>query len=138
MPATNSSREKSKIRKLDVQWGKAASAPASPHRTEDVVAFYAPKGTLVWPGAPPHHGTAAIRAAWDEAFAQFDGLKLKFTAERVDFSKSGDMASDFGRVDFGYNDPEKGRVEMKAKYVVVWIKIKGQWKVLYDSWNANS
>jgi len=63
-------------------------------------------------------------------------LTLKFTAERIDIAHSADLATDFGKVSFGYDTP-KGRVMNIGKYVVVWKKVNGVWKVLYDSYNMN-
>lgn len=121
------------IRRLDGVWGDLASK----QDLEAVVALYASDASLVWPDEPAHHGTAAIREAFTGMFKEFKGLTLKFTPERIDISDSGDLASDFGVVSLGF-DGEQGRVEMTAKYLVVWKQVNGAWKVLYDSWNSNS
>jgi uncharacterized protein (TIGR02246 family) len=132
MPTAKHSADEKAIRKLDVEWGDAACKKD----LETVVACYARDGSVVWPGAPAAHGTANIRAAWKGIFKEFKGLTLKFTPERIDISHDGDMAVDFGKVAFGHDTP-KGRVEESAKYVVVWKKVRGAWKVLYDSYNMN-
>jgi ketosteroid isomerase-like protein len=124
--------DEKKIRQLDAAWGDAACKK----ELEAVVAFYAPNGSLVWPGAPAAHGTAKIRAAWSELL-KISGLALRFTPERIDIAQYADIAVDFGRVDFQH-DAAKGRVEEISKYVVVWKKIDGTWKVLYDCYNANT
>jgi ketosteroid isomerase-like protein len=120
------------IRKLDVEWGNTACKGD----LDAVVAFYAPDGSVVWPDAPAAHGSAKVRAAWRKVFAQYKGLTLKFTAERIDVAHDADMATDFGKVSFGYDTP-KGHVVNIGKYVVVWRKVAGVWKVLYDSYNMN-
>ncbi|GAC1556002.1 MAG: hypothetical protein NVS2B5_17170 [Beijerinckiaceae bacterium] len=127
----HSSDEKT-IRKLDAAWGDAACKKD----LEAVAAFYAPNASLVWPGAPAAHGTAKIRAAWTELL-KIPGLTLRFTPERIDIARDADIAVDFGRVDFKH-DTEKGQVEEISKYVVVWKKMNGTWKVLYDCYNANT
>ena len=118
------------IRDLDAQWGAAASRSD----VAAVVPFYAHDGSLVWPDQPAVHGTDAIRAAWEEMVKEFPGLSLNFTPERI--VVSGDLASDFGRVDLGF-DQGSQRTTMSAKYLVVWRREGGTWKVLYDSWNSN-
>ena len=118
------------IRDLDAQWGAAASRSD----VAAVVPLYAHDGSLVWPDQPAVHGTDAIRAAWEEMVKEFPGLSLSFTPERI--VVSGDLASDFGRVDLGFDQGSK-RTTMSAKYLVVWRREGGTWKVLYDSWNSN-
>lgn len=133
MSAKKHSADEKAIRKLDVEWGEAACKKD----LDAVVAFYAPDGSLVWPGAPAAHGTAKIRAAWDEMFREYKGLTLRFTPERIDVALDADLASDFGKVELGH-DTGKGHVKATAKYVVVWKKVDGAWKVLYDCYNMNA
>ena len=120
------------IRALDVEWGEAATAKD----LEGVVAFYAPDGSLVWPGAPAAHGTAAIRGCWKTLMETTPGLALRFDAERIVVSGDGTLASDFGKVSFGH-EVDGAPVTDIGKYVVVWRKERGAWKVLYDSYNMN-
>jgi len=129
----NATDDEQAIRDLDAQWGAAASRGD----VDAVVALYAPDGSLVWPGEPAVHGTAAIRDAWHKMVKDYPKLSLRFTAERVVVSAGGDLASDFGRVDLGFDAPT-GRTAMSAKYLVVWRREGGAWKVLYDSWNTDS
>lgn len=125
--------DEAEIRRLDEEWGKAAT-----HKKLDaVVAFYAQDGSLVWPGEPAVHGTADIRASWKKMMDTIPGLNLRFTAERIVISDDASLASDFGKVEFGHEVDGKPVMEI-AKYVVVWRKEKGSWKVLYDSYNMNS
>ena len=133
MQQTRRTTEEDAIRKLDQEWGDAATR----YDLDRVVSMYASDGSLVWPGEPAVHGTSAIRTAWQGFFAQFQGLNLQFTAERIDVSPDAEMASDFGKVSLGYDGPN-GPVQMIAKYVVVWKKVDGAWKVLYDCYNSNS
>lgn len=119
------------ITQLDKGWGEAASSK----NLDAVVAFYAEDGTLVWPDQPPVHGSANIRTAWSGAFQEMPNVFLQFTPERIDVSESGDLASDFGVVTMGTEGPQGPKVT--GKYVVVWKKVDGSWKVLYDSWNYN-
>lgn len=133
MPQVQPSSEDAVIRKLDAEWGRAASS----YDLEAVVSMYAPDGSLVWPGSPAVHGTDAIRTAWQEMFQQFQGLQLEFTPERIDFSQASDLAIDFGKVALSF-EKSGTRQSEDAKYVVVWKKVNGVWKVLYDCYNANS
>lgn len=121
------------IRRLDEEWGKAATAKD----LDAVVGFYAHDGSLVWPGELAVHGIERIRANWQKMIKKTPGLNLRFTPERIVVSDDGSLASDFGKVEFGHEVDGKPIMEI-AKYVVVWKKEKGIWKVLYDSYNMNS
>ena len=134
MNTTKKKSDEDIIRKLDEDWGNAASAK----KLDAVVAVYAADGALVWPGAPAAHGTAQIRSNWKELFKTTPGLYLRFTPERIDISADGTFASDFGKVEFGHDSNEWVHVTEIAKYVVVWKKVGGNWKVLYDSYNMNA
>ena len=113
------------IAKLDAAWSKAAKMK----KVESVVAFYSRKGSLVWPDQKARHGTKAIRAAWEKAYKADPKLSLTFEPERIDIAGAGDIAVDFGSVSFG--------ADASAKYIVVWKRENGAWKVLYDCWNTN-
>ena len=123
--------ETARITQLDKEWGDTASRK----NLDAVVAFYAEDATLVWPDQPPVHGSADIRTAWSGVFRDMPDVFLQFTAERIDVSESGDLASDFGVVTMGTDGRQGAKVT--GKYVVVWKNVNGSWKVLYDSWNYN-
>jgi uncharacterized protein (TIGR02246 family) len=121
------------IRALDAAWSEAAGKMD----LERVVDFYAPDGSVVWPDYPAAHGTAAIRHRWDELFKTTKGLYLKFEPERIVVAADRDLASDFGIVHFGF-DSGHGPQRQTGKYVVVWRREKGRWRVLYDCYNMNA
>ena len=121
------------IRALDTAWSEAAGKMA----LETVVGFYAPDGSVVWPDHPAAHGTAAIRSRWSELFKTTPGLYLKFEPEQIVIAADHDLASDFGVVHFGFDTP-RGPQRETGKYVVVWRREKGRWRVLYDCYNMNA
>ena len=125
--------DEAEIRALDAAWGTAATAKD----LDAVVGFYAGDGSLVWPGAPAAHGTAAIRDCWQTLMDTTPGLALRFDAERIVVSGDATLASDFGKVSFGHDVDGKPVTEV-GKYVVVWRKEAGAWKVLYDSYNMDA
>jgi uncharacterized protein (TIGR02246 family) len=125
--------DKAAIRALDAEWSKAATA----NDFDRVVKFYAKDGSVVWPDQPIATGHKAIRASWKKAFNDAPGMYLDFKPTHIEISSGGDMASDFGLVHFAPN-AKPGDTQNTAKYLVVWKREKGAWKVLYDSWNWNS
>ena len=48
-----------------------------------------------------------------------------------------DLAPDYGYVHFAPG-AKPGDTVNTAKYLVVWKRERGAWKVLYDSWNRNA
>jgi ketosteroid isomerase-like protein len=141
MPDTNA--DIAAIRRLDAEWSEAASGGIA--NLDRVVEFYAADGSTVWPGAPASKGSKNILKAWKRSFQELEGLKLKFGPTDIRISADGTMASDFGRVAMSYlvakrvnRQTTKQRIHSRAKYVVVWTKADGEWKVLYDCWNLNS
>ena len=60
---------------------------------------------------------------------QSPGFDLSFAPEQIVVSSSGDMAMDRGTYRLG---PETG------KYVVVWRKVDGDWKVAADIFNSDN
>ncbi len=128
------SADEKAIREQDVAWGKAACAKD----LDAVVNLYCKDGALAWSGEPAARGIAAIRKYWVQMM-KIPGLSLEFTPERIVVSESGDLASDFGVVKLGQDDPANFTYTVvTAKYLVVWRKEKSGWKVLYDSYNLNS
>jgi len=62
-------------------------------------------------------------------------MSLTFEPERIDIADSGEIATDMGVVKLGHTVPSvEKRVEI-AKHLVVWLREKNKWKVLYDCWN---
>jgi len=126
-------KDEDEIRKLDADWGAAATS----HSPEAVAKFYSPRATLVWPFQQAVQGSNNILKAWKDIIAQYEGLNLKFVPTRIDISGDRNMATDFGVVEFGHIVDGKPVMDI-AKYLVVWVRENGSWKVLYDSWNTNT
>jgi uncharacterized protein (TIGR02246 family) len=129
--ATKPNPDEAAIRKLDAEWSKAATAK----KMNRVMKFYAPDGSVVWPDQPPAKGHKAIRASWEAYFKATPDMHLDF--KPIDIEVIGDMATDFGVVHFAAN-ARPDDAQNTAKYLVVWKRENGAWKVLYDSWNWNA
>jgi ketosteroid isomerase-like protein len=82
------------------------------------------------PGAPAVVGAEEIRAAW-KAMADTEGLTLQWEPS---FAKvSGDLAYDVGK---GALTTPDGTTR-PVKYVVVWERRDGQWKVVVDMFSPD-
>jgi len=82
------------------------------------------------PGAPAVVGTEALREAWQN-MADTEGLTLKW--EPTLANVSGDLAYDLGK---GALTTPDG-VTRPVKYVVIWERRGGQWKVLVDMFSPD-
>ncbi len=119
------------IRDLDKKWvGAVARGDAAM-----IADFYAPDGVFLTPNAPPAEGPKAIGEAW-KGLISLPNLSLNYRATRIDVAASGDLATAVGTYDLAFSG-ENGRVRDEGKYVVVWKKINGEWKVIADIYNSN-
>ncbi len=114
---------------LNVKWVAAFKAKD----IATIESLLAPNALLLSPGAPAVQGAKAVAETW-RGWSELKGVELTFGALRVE--ASGDMAWDYGTYSFAF-DGDKGRVTDKGKYIVVWKKIDGAWKVAADIYNNN-
>jgi ketosteroid isomerase-like protein len=124
--------EEAAIRALDKEWSKVAHAKD----IDRVIAFYATDATVLWPANPIARGHAQIRKVWQAAYQSTPDLYVEFHPTHIEISSGGDMACDFGVVCFApHVKPDD--IENVGKYLVVWQRQHGTWKVLCDSYNMN-
>ena len=94
-----------------------------------VAELYTEDAQVIAPGAPVARGRAAIAAAWQKAM---DGGVKDIRLHTTDVEASGDLACETGTVDIVAKD---GAIA-NDRYVVVWKRMKDQWKLHRDIWNA--
>jgi ketosteroid isomerase-like protein len=82
------------------------------------------------PGAGIAQGHEALRAVW-EGMINTEGFEASWVSTAAFVSASNDMAYDYGVVKVKNPDG----TEVNAKYVVVWNRINGEWKVALDIFN---
>lgn len=131
-PRVDPHAEEAAIRALDGRFGAAVGRL-------DVVAataLYAPDAAILPPGLPAVRGTENIRAMLAGLFTA-PGLSITLRPERIDIAAAGDLATDAGLVEVGMNTAQGPVIEV-SKYLEVWRKVNGEWKLMYDTWNANS
>ena len=80
------------------------------------------------PNAEPAVGHEALRAAWEGLFE----LDASWEPTEAHVSASGDMAYDFGTLTI--NTPEG---PILGKYLMVWMRQDGEWKVAVDMFGFN-
>ncbi|HEU5358961.1 MAG TPA: nuclear transport factor 2 family protein [Gemmatimonadales bacterium] len=112
------------------------SAAAARLDVVGAAALYAPDATILPPGLPAVHGADAIRTMLAGLFTA-PGLSITLRPQRIDVAAAGDLATDQGEVEVGMNTAECPVIEV-SKYLEVWRKVDGEWKLMYDTWNANA
>ncbi|PDT35070.1 ketosteroid isomerase [Rhizobium sp. M10] len=97
--------------------------------------LYAGDAVLMAPGEKAVVGNEAIGARWARQFGLQD-LKFSLRTEQLIVSASGDLAHDRGTYDFAAT-LRQSPINDTGKYVLVWQKIDGQWKIIADIFNSD-
>jgi uncharacterized protein (TIGR02246 family) len=129
-PAVDISAEKAKIRDLETAWAKDAAAKD----LDKSVANYADDAVLIMPGMPAAKTKDAVRAGW-KGMLNDPNLKIAFSADRIEVSASGDLATTEGSYTMTMTNPKtKKPVEDKGSYLTVYKKqADGNWKAIEDT-----
>ncbi len=130
-PSVDRAAEEQVIRDLDREWVAAVAAGD----TLAIANFYAEDGYFMPPNAPRVDGHGAISGAW-AGMLQLPNVSLTFAPTDIVIAEAGDMAYDIGTYDLGWDGPD-GRIEDNGKYVIVWRKVNGDWKVMADILNSD-
>jgi uncharacterized protein (TIGR02246 family) len=93
-----------------------------------VAELYTENAEVIAPGAPVARGRTAIAAAWQKAI---DAGVKDLSLDTGDVESAGDLACETGIVRLTAKD---GAVA-KDRYVVVWKRVDGKWKLHRDIWN---
>jgi uncharacterized protein (TIGR02246 family) len=121
--------EEQAIRDLDAEWIAAVAAGDA----AKCASFYAADGSLLPPNTDPVIGLEALEQAWVGTIAALPNLW--FGPTKIVVSAAGDMAWDYGT--WQVTDAPDGAVVDHGKYLVVWQKIDGEWKVVADMFNSS-
>ncbi len=93
--------------------------------------LYASDAQLFPPNGGVVNGSAAITPIWKGAFEA--GVK-KVTLETTETEQAGDRIIETGNYTLAGAD---GKPMDNGKYIVVWKKENGNWKLYRDIWNTN-
>jgi ketosteroid isomerase-like protein len=96
--------------------------------------LYTEQATALPPGAPMAKGRAAVQSVWQGAIqAGYKNIALK--ALQVD--QFGTAAREIGQFSLDAPNPQKQMTHVEGKYVVLWRRVGGGWKLDTDIWNTN-
>lgn len=97
-----------------------------------IASLYAENAVLLPPGAEPVTGREAIQAFWQTALDEQAGVTGEL--ETVEVHDFGDAAVEVG----SYVDTGPGGEHVDhGKYVAIWKKLDGEWKIIRDIFNSS-
>lgn len=96
-----------------------------------VAQLYTGNAQVIAPGAPVARGRSAIAAAWQKTIDS--GVK-DLSLQTAEVESAGDLACETGNVRLVSRD---GSV-IQGRYVVVWKREAGQWRLHRDIWNSEN
>ncbi len=98
---------------------------------QGMASLYTSEGILLPPGAGIQKGTNAIRNFWQMVMDM--GIKGAHL-ETLEVEQEGETAIEVGQYEL--SGAEGQRMD-QGKYIVIWKKQVGQWKLHKDIWNTN-
>ena len=95
---------------------------------DSVLTFYDAEAVIQAPGAPPVRGREAIRRLYEE-FRKIPFVAFKPSITTLEVGAGGDLGYETGVNRFEF---ERGgvRTEQVGKYLAVWRKKDGQWRIV--------
>ncbi len=97
--------------------------------------LYAEDGVALPPNSKAAVGPKAIGQWWASQM-KTPGFAMTFSTDQLVISAMGDMALDRGSYRVSAKGPD-GPINDSGKFVVVWRKIDGEWKVAADIFNTD-
>ncbi|MCX6225541.1 MAG: nuclear transport factor 2 family protein [Bacteroidia bacterium] len=133
-PKVDVRAEADAIRNLEDQWAVAIRSKD----VDKIVSYYAPDAVSMPADKPILSGTQAIRKSQEAEFADTtsDYKTYSSKVDAVEVSASGDLAVARGS-DRISQKTAAGPVEEAGKWMDVWKKLDGTWKVIASTWNNN-
>jgi uncharacterized protein (TIGR02246 family) len=124
-PAADTASIERALRDEETQW----NADYKARDAAKLVAHYTPDGTLITPGNPVMAGTDALNKGL-KALVSDPALDMRFSADKVGVSGSGDLAYTRGSFRLTVTDSSKP-VTLTGSYVTIYRKqADGSWKAV--------
>jgi ketosteroid isomerase-like protein len=133
-PKVDIQAEKDAIQNNEDQWTVALQTSD----VEKIVSYYATEAVSMRSNQPIYIGLNAIRNATESMFADTTLLFNTYTGkvDAIEVSVAGDMAYSYGHDEIMVKTKD-GLVKDEGKWVDVWKKLDGQWKVIVSCGNSN-
>ncbi len=115
---------------------KALIAAVAARDTDAVVGMYADDAHVLPANMPLADGHDAIRAMW-VGMLSTPGLELSVTKSTPIITEAGDMIIDIGGYDMKSTGAKGKTMEDVGKYVTIFKKVNGEWKIVVDTFNSD-
>ena len=126
-PKPDLAAEEKAIRDMDARWLAAVQS----HDPRAEAAAFASDGVAYREHNEPLVGPSAYQAFQTKFYADNPMVKTTWSTEAIRLSESGDLAVQTGEFITTGLGP-KGDREDKGRFVTVWKRVNGEWKVAYD------
>ena len=126
----NITGEVAAIRKLDRSWQQALTSKDA----ATISNLYASDAVQMSANTPKVVGREAIRK-WLDGWLPGPNVST-FAIDTIEVAASGEIAYDRGTFHFSADTPQ-GHVDDVGKYLTIWKKIGGEWKVIADIDNSD-
>lgn len=123
---------RSRIEEVNAQFGAAVSRGD----TATVADLYTDDAAVLAPNAEVVRGKQSIKALFDGMIQQMGIPQLSLQTQGVE--EIGDTACEIGQYTLKIQPPGGEAVTDIGKYVVIWKREGGDWKLAVDIWNTNS
>lgn len=100
---------------------------------DSAAAHFADNSIQFMPNQPAVVGVENYKAAWKQNI-QFG--KWEFDLNTQEVKASGDLATEYGKYTMTFTPKETSPIpamEDKGNYMVLWEKVEGEWKVVWDA-----
>ncbi len=128
-PQTDPEQEKARLLQTDRD---CAAASVEVGFVEAYYRYLAEEATVMPPGQNPLSGREDIYATWTEEAG--DDL-LEWEPQDGSVSQSGDLGWTWGNWVFTTTDEEGQSQRSYGKYVFIWKRVAGDWKIVANIWN---
>jgi uncharacterized protein (TIGR02246 family) len=119
------------VRRAVEAQNKRFVAAAAKADTAAIGGLYTDDAQAFPPNSDVVKGRAAIQQMWKGVF---DSGVAGASLETSDVESQGDLAYETGRYEMKLKD---GKAADRGKYVVVWKRIGGEWRIHRDIWNTS-
>jgi len=134
-PKVDIQAEKDAIQNNEDQWTVALQTGDA----EKIVGYYAPEAVSMRPNQPIFIGLNAVRNGTESMLADTTLLLNTYTGkvDAIEVTAAADMAYSYGHDEIMVKT-KNGLVKDEGKWVDVWKKLDGQWKVVVSCGNSNN
>jgi len=124
-PAVNLEQERAALLAADQEWSTTTKD------LDKMLAGFAPDASYYPAGMPKVTGEKNLRELFGQ-LSKAPGFALSWTADRAEVAASGDLGVTTGNYTMTMNNAAGNPRVEKGKFVTVWKKINGAWKVTDD------